>query len=114
MPSIYILALHSYTPVPPLYFLTWLCKKSMIAALSTLPNHGHIVQNKLTPSPFGASLAAQLVKNPPAMQETWVKSLDPEHPLEEGMTTHSSVLAWKIPWRKKPGGLQSVGLQSQT
>lgn len=67
MPSIYILALHSYTPVPPLYFLTWLCKKSMIAALSTLQNHGHIVQNKLTPSPSGASLAAQLVKKSPAV-----------------------------------------------
>ena len=86
----------------------------MIAALSTQQNHGHIVQNKLTPSPFGASLATQLVKNPPAMRETWVKSLGPEHPLEEGMTTQSSILAWKIPWTKKPGGLQSVGLQSQT
>ena len=54
MPSIYVLALHSYIPMSPLYFLTWLCKKSiMIAALSTLQNHGHIVQNKLTPSPFG-------------------------------------------------------------
>ena len=115
MPSVYILALHSYTLVPLLYFLTWLSKKSiMIAALSTLQNHGHIVQNRLTPSPFGASLVAQMVNNPPAMQETWVKSLGPEHPLEEGMTPHSSILAWRIPWTEKPGGLQPVGLQSQT
>ena len=46
---------------------------------------------------FGASLVAQLVKNPPAMQETWVRSLGWEEPLEEGMTTHSSILAWRIP-----------------
>ena len=44
-----------------------------------------------------ASLVTQTVKNPPAMQETWVKSLGPEHPLEEGMTTHSSILAWIHP-----------------
>ena len=52
----------------------------------------------------------QMVKNPPAMQETWVQSLGQEGPLEEGMTTHSSVLAWEIPWIEKPGGLQSMGL----
>ena len=45
-----------------------------------------------------ASLVAQLVKNPPAMQETWVWSLGWEDPLEKGMTTHSSILVWKIPW----------------
>ena len=45
-----------------------------------------------------ASLVAQLVKNPPAMQETWVRSLGWEDPLEKGMTTHASILAWKIPW----------------
>ena len=44
-----------------------------------------------------ASLMAQMVKNPPAMQETWVQSLSWENPLEEGMATHSSILAWKIP-----------------
>ena len=47
---------------------------------------------------WGASLVAQLVKNPPAMRETWVQSLDWEDPLEKGMATHSSILAWKIPW----------------
>ena len=47
-------------------------------------------------------------------QETWVRSLGREDPLEEGMTTHSSILAWRIPWSKGPGGLQSIGLQSWT
>ena len=47
---------------------------------------------------FRASLVAQLVKNPPAMWETWVRSLGWEDPLEEGTATHSSILAWRIPW----------------
>ena len=55
-----------------------------------------------------ASLVAQLVKNPPAMQETWVRSLGWEDPLEKGMAAHSSILAWRIPWT---GGLQSMELQ---
>ena len=59
----------------------------------------------------GASLVAQMVKNPPAMRETWVQSLGWEDPLEEGMATHSSILAWRIQWSKEPGGLQSIGLQ---
>ena len=54
---------------------------------------------------------AQVVKNLPVMQETWVRSLSWEDPLEEGMATHSSFLAWRIPWTEEPGGLQSVGLQ---
>ena len=54
----------------------------------------------------GASLVAQMVKNPPAMQETRVLSLVRKDPLEEGMTTHSSILAWRIPWTEEPGGLQ--------
>ena len=49
-----------------------------------------------------------MVKDPPAMQETWVPSLGWEDPLEKGMATHSSILAWEIPWTKEPGGLQSV------
>ena len=48
-------------------------------------------------------------KNPPAMEETQVQSLGQEEPLEKGMTTHSSILAWKIPWTEDPGGLQSMG-----
>ena len=54
---------------------------------------------------------AQTVKNPPARWETWVQSLGWEDPLEEGMATHSSILAWRIPWTEEPGGLQSTGLQ---
>ena len=54
---------------------------------------------------------AQQVKNPPAMQETQVRSLGQEEPLEEDMETHSSILAWKIPWTEKPGGLWSLGSQ---
>ena len=59
----------------------------------------------------GASLLAQTVKNLPAMQDTWVQSVGWEDPLEKGMTTHSSILAWRIPWTEEPGGLQSMGSQ---
>ena len=61
---------------------------------------------------------AQWVKNTPAMQKTqeiWVQSLNQEDPLEKEMTTHSSILAWRIPWTEEPGGLQSmVSLESDT
>ena len=53
----------------------------------------------------------QTVKNLPAMWETWVRSLGREDPLEEGMATHSSILAQRIPWTEEPGGLQSMGSQ---
>ena len=59
----------------------------------------------------GASLTAPTVKNLPAMQETQVRSLGGEDPLEIGMTIHSSILAWKIPWTEEPAGLQSMGSQ---
>ena len=52
-----------------------------------------------------------MVKNLPAMQETWVQSLGQEDPLEKGMAAHSSILAWRIPWTEEPAGLQSMGLQ---
>ena len=52
-----------------------------------------------------AFLIAQLVKNPPAMQETWVQFLGGEDPLEKEMTTHSSILAWRFPWTGEPDGL---------
>ena len=58
-----------------------------------------------------ASLVAQTVKNLPAMWETWVQSLGWEDPLEKEMATHSSTLAWRIPWMEEPGRLQSMGLQ---
>ena len=54
---------------------------------------------------FEASLVAHVVKNLPAMQETQVQSLSRDDPLEEGMVTHSSVLAWRISWTEEPGGL---------
>ena len=52
-----------------------------------------------------------MVKNLPAMQETWVRSLGQEDPLKKGMATHSSILAWRIPWIEEPGGLQSMWSQ---
>ena len=58
---------------------------------------------------YWASLVAQLVKNPPAMQETWVRSLVWEDPLEKGRATHSSILAWIIPWTIQSMGSQRVG-----
>ena len=57
------------------------------------------------------SLVAQMVKCLPAMQETWVRSLGQEDPLEKEKATHSSILAWKIPWTEGPGRLQTMGLQ---
>ena len=56
-----------------------------------------------------ASLVAQLIKNPPAMQETWVRSLGWEDPLEKGKATQSGILAWRIPWTVWSVGLQRVG-----
>ena len=56
-------------------------------------------------------MVAQTVKNSPAMQETGVWSLRQEYPLEKGMATHSSILAWRIPWAEEPGRLQSMGSQ---
>jgi len=52
-----------------------------------------------------------MVKNLPAMQETWVRSLGQEEPLEKGMATHSSIIACRIPWTEEPGRLQSIGSQ---
>ena len=61
-----------------------------------------------------ATLVAQTVKHLPAMWEDWVRSLGREDPLEKEMATHSSVLAWGIPWTEEPGGLPSMLSQSQT
>ena len=59
----------------------------------------------------GASLVAQMVKNLPAMQDTWVQSLGQEDFLEQEMATHSSIFAWRIPWTEEPVDLQSMGSQ---
>ena len=58
-----------------------------------------------------AFLVAQTVKNPPAVQETWVQSLGQKDPLQKGMATHSSILAWRIPGTEEPSGLQSMRSQ---
>ena len=58
-----------------------------------------------------ASLVAQMIKHLPAMRETQVQSPGGEDPMDEKMATHSSILAWKIPWTEDPGRLQSMGLQ---
>ena len=58
-----------------------------------------------------AFLIVQLVKNLPAIQETWVQFLGWEDPLEKEMATHFNILAWRIPWTEEPGRLQSMGLQ---
>ena len=59
--------------------------------------------------PTFGSIVAQLVKNPPAMRETWLQSLGWEYPLENRTATHSSILALRIPWTEQPGRLQSMG-----
>ena len=58
-----------------------------------------------------ASLASQMVKSPPAMQETQVRLLGQKLPLEKGIATHSSILTWRIPWTEEPGGLESIASQ---
>ena len=55
-----------------------------------------------------------MIKNLPTMREMWVQSLDQEDPLEKEMVTHSSTLAWRIPWTEEPGGLQSMAWQIRT
>ena len=57
------------------------------------------------------SLVAQMVKNMPAMHKSWVQSLGQEDPLEKGIATHSSILAWRILWTEEPGRLESMGSQ---
>ena len=57
------------------------------------------------------SLVAQRLKQLPAVRETWVRALGREDPLEKEMATHSSILAWRIPWTEEPGGIQSMGSQ---
>ena len=66
------------------------------------------IGNRLCYSGFEGFPGGSAVKNPPAMQETWVPSLDGEDPLEKGMASLSSILAWRIPWTEGPGGLHSI------
>ena len=69
------------------------------------------VNEDLSNRPLPLYKVAQLVKNLSAVQETWVRSLGQEDPLEKGMATHSSILAWRIQWMEEPGRLQSMGSQ---
>ena len=72
---------------------------------------GGIAENSLDLKRSVASLVAQRLKRLPLMWETWVQSLGWKDPLEKEMATHSSILAWRIPWTEEPGGPQSTGLQ---
>ena len=67
--------------------------------------------NSVTLDMGKASLVAQRLNRLPAMRETWVRSLGQEDPVEKEMATHSSILAWRIPWMEEPGRLQATGLQ---
>ena len=72
-----------------------------------MPSHYYVLLPIIiTYAVIRASLVAQMVKNPPTKWETWVLSLGQEDPLEEGMATHPSILAWRIPWTEEPGWLQ--------
>ena len=74
-------------------------------------SHPYLTIGKTIASTRWASLVAQMVKNPPAMWETWVRPLGWKDPLEEDTATHSSILAWRIPWTEEPGVLWYMGLQ---
>ena len=71
-----------------------------------------MVKTKKKAGEGDASLVARLVQNPPAMQETLVRFLSWEDPLQKAMTPHSSILAWEIPWTEESGRLQSMGSKS--
>ena len=90
--NVFVSSWHAQSPIPP--------------GLYACPPPGRLIQTFLPclSSPW-ASLAAQMVKNLPSLQETWVGSLGQEDHLEEAMAPHSSILAWEIPWTEEPGGL---------
>ena len=90
-----------------IYFLTYPTPpKKIIVPPGGDPqyNETYLKEPKVSP-------VAQMVKNLPAVQETWVQSLGQKDPLEKGMATHSSILAWRISWTEEPGRLQSIGSQ---
>ena len=84
------------------------------ASINLARNCARFLSSLLVISQSLASLVVQRLKRLPAMQETRVRSLGWEDPLEKEMATHSSTLAWRIPWTEEPGGLQSTGSQSRT
>ena len=93
---------HSFRPIP------WLLGRGEGLEIASVVNNQRFNQPCLCD---GASLVVQMAKNLPAMWETQVRSLGREDPLEKEMATHSSILAWSIPWTEKPGRIQSMGLQ---
>ena len=82
--------------------LSWWCHPTISSSVTPFSSY---------PQSSAASLVTQVVKNLPAIRETRVQPLGWEDPLERGMATHSSILAWRIPWTEEPGGLQSMGSQ---
>ena len=85
---------------------------SMQSTLSdTLTMHRTLIKMVYVPNRNGPDSRKEVSEKAPAMQENWVLSLSWEDPLEKGMATHSSILAWRIPWTEEPGGLQSMGSQ---
>ena len=86
-------------------------KDGVLGKDSEAGSHTKILTLRTEYSWLGVSLVAQMIKNPPAKPETWVQPSGWEDPLEKGTATHSSILAWRIPWTKEPGRLQSMGLQ---
>ena len=94
---------HPSAPAPSILYRTWTSDSFLIwyyTCFSAIP-----------PNRPTLSLVAQRIKHLPAVQETRVRSLGWEDPLEKEMATHSSILAWRIPWTEEPGGLQSTGSQ---
>ena len=89
----------------------WWTGRPGVLQFMGLQRVGHDWATELNREYFWASLVAQMVKRRPAVWETWVQSLGQEDSLEKEMATHSSTLAWKIPWTEEPGGLQSMGSQ---
>ena len=86
-----------------------LCFKTVLSKYEPAPGFASVLAPDV--GIMGLFLVVQTVKNRPAKQETWVQSLGQEDPLEDGMTTHSSILAWRIPQTEEPGGLQPMGSQ---
>ena len=107
-PNTTVTLLRLERPLKFLYFCPLKLIKQMASCSSQSPAEVFTKPFRRSPKDY---LVAQMVKNPPAKQEIWVRSLGRADPLEKGMATHSSILAWRIPWTEEPGGLQSMGLQ---
>ena len=100
------ISFHCLPPSPPLTTVWQVLRNCSLSALDTMSLMWELHYSQLWTK---SSLVAQMVKRLSAMQKTQVQSLSWEDPLEEGMATHSSILAWKIPWTGEPSRLQSMG-----